>query len=247
MLGLGNMEHSQEHRGRDGGTQAQFAPTRWSVILAAQDSGSPSAEAALARLCEVYWYPIYAFLRRKGHSCHEAEDLTQGFFAHVLRREWLRNVGPEKGRFRTFVLRCLTNFVINQPRIKPTVPIDLAGAEERYAAEPSHNISPSRLFELRWAVTLLDQSLDRLRKEDAAAGRAARFDALVPYLSKETAPGSFSQLANALGISEEAARQDVSRLRKRYREAIRNEISETVSGREEVNAELEYLMRVLSQ
>ena len=241
------MEHSQEHRGRDGGTQAQFAPTRWSVVLAAQDSGSPSAEAALARLCEVYWYPIYAFLRRKGHSCHEAEDLTQGFFAHVLRREWLRNVGPEKGRFRTFVLRCLTNFVINQPRIKPTVPIDLAGAEERYAVEPSHNVSPARLFELRWAVTLLDQSLDRLRKEDVATGRAARFDALVPYLSKETAPDSFARLANVLGISEEAARQDVSRLRKRYREAIRHEISETVSGREEVNAELEYLMRVLSQ
>src|ERR1043166_706590 len=92
-------------------TGAQFEATHWSVVLSAQDSASPAAEVAMGRLCETYWYPVYAFLRRKGRSCHEAEDLTQAFFAHVLRREWLRNVGPEKGRFRTFVLRCLTNFV----------------------------------------------------------------------------------------------------------------------------------------
>jgi len=241
------MEHLDQRAAREHRTHAQFAPTRWSVVLAAQASGSPAAEAALARLCEAYWYPIYAFLRRKGHACHEAEDFTQGFFAHVLRREWLRNVGPEKGRFRTFVLRCLTNFVASQPRPPVSIPLDLSGAEERYSVEPAHNITPSRLFELRWAVTLLEQALERLRKEDTVDGRSARFEALVPDLRKETAPGSCAQVAARLGISEEAARQEASRLRKRYREAIRDEIGETVSGREEVDAELQYLMQVLSR
>src|SRR5436309_7663079 len=154
------MENPVQQAAHEDRTHAQFAPTRWSVVLAAQASGSPAAEAALARLCEAYWYPIYAFLRRKGHGRPEAEDFTQGFFAHVLRREWLRNVGPEKGRFRTFVLRCLTNFVASQPRLPITVPLDFSGAEDRYAVEPVENVTPDRLFELRWAVALLERALE---------------------------------------------------------------------------------------
>ena len=228
-------------------SEAQFAATHWSMILAAQDAASPDAEAALARLCEAYWYPIYAFLRRKGHSCHEAEDLTQSFFAHVLRREWLRNVGPEKGRFRTFVLRCLTNFVASQPRLPRMVPIDFTDAEARYGAEPVDNATPARIFELQWAATLLGRAHTRLQEEYAAAGNAARFAALVPYLTKETAPGAFAEVAARLGLSAEAARQETSRMRKRFSDAIRGELAETVSGREEVEAELHHLMDILSQ
>jgi RNA polymerase sigma-70 factor (ECF subfamily) len=217
------------------------------VVLAAQDTASPAAEAALARLCEAYWYPIYAFLRRRGHASHEAEDLTQAFFAHILRREWLRNVGPEKGRFRTFVLRCLTNFVSSQRREPATLSLDFSDAEHRYSLEPVDDVTPARLFEMRWAVALLDRSLERLRRGDAGAGRSTRLEALLPYLSKETAPGAYSEIAQRLAISPEAARQEVSRLRKRYREAIRNEIAETVSGREEVDAELDHLMIILGR
>jgi len=232
--------------GPPNGTRARFLPTRWSVILAARDVASPQAEAALARLCEHYWYPVYAFLRRKGHSPPEAEDVTQGFFAHVLQREWLRNVGPEKGRFRTFVLRCLANFVANQPRQPAMAPIDFTDAEARYAIEPVDHITPVRLFELRWAATLLQQALARLRREETDA-RNDRFEVLLPYLTKETAPGRYAVLAGQLGISEGTARQQVSRLRMRYRDAIHDEIAETVSGREEVEDELQHLLRILSE
>jgi len=232
--------------GPQNGTQARFIATRWSLVLAAQATGSPGAETALARLCEHYWYPVYAFLRRKGNPPHEAQDVTQGFFAHVLQREWLRNVGPEKGRFRTFVLRCLTNFVANQPCRPATVTIDFTDAEARYAIEPVDHITPARLFELRWAATLLQQALTRLRREDAGNG-SDRLDALLPYLTKETAPDKFAVVARRLGVSEDAARQEVSRLRRRYRDAIREEIAETVGGRAEVEDELRHLLRILSE
>jgi RNA polymerase sigma-70 factor (ECF subfamily) len=215
-------------------------------VLAAREQDSPEAEVALARLCEIYWYPVYAFLRRKGHSKHEAEDLTQGFFAHVLRREWLKNVGPEKGRFRTFVLRCLTNFVLNQPRPLPTVSIDFSNAEGRYAVEPVDTVTPEQLFERRWAVSVLERATVALKAEAEAAGKLERFEVLLPYLSRETAPGTFAAAAAQLGISEQAARQEVSRLRKRYREVIRAEIRETVASPQEVDAELDHLLRVLS-
>lgn len=170
---------NSEHGPRNG-TQAQFVATRWSVILAAQNSSSPQADHALARLCEHYWYPAYAFLRRKGHRPPEAQDLTQGFFAHVLQREWLRNVGPEKGRFRTFVLRCLANYVANQPRVKVTVPIDTSTAEDRYVVEPTDHLTPDRLFELRWAAALLEQAAGRMRRDNTDPTHVRRFDTLLP-------------------------------------------------------------------
>jgi DNA-directed RNA polymerase specialized sigma24 family protein len=227
-------------------SHAPFRTTHWSAILGAQCAPAPEAATALARLCEAYWYPVYAFLRRKGHPPHAAEDLTQGFFAHILQRDWLRNVGPEKGRFRTFVLRCLTNFVANQPRLPATVPIVFGDAEERFAFEPSHHITPDRLFELRWAAALLDQAAARLRREAESDGRPERFAALFPYLTKETSPGSFADVAACLGLSEAAARQEVSRLRKCFREAIRDEIAEVVSGPEEIEDELRHLLNVFS-
>jgi RNA polymerase sigma factor (sigma-70 family) len=241
------MESAKQYLPPRPGTGAQFGATHWSVVLAAKDNASPTAEAAMARLCESYWYPAYAFLRRKGHSCHEAEDLTQGFFAHLLRREWLRNVGPEKGRFRTFVLRCLTNFVISQRRPPRMISLDFTEAEQRYSLEPKDEVTPARLFEIRWAVAVLDSALERLRREEAESPRKERIDLLAPYLSKETAPASFADVAYRLGISAEAARQEVSRLRKRYREAIREEIAETVSGRQEIEAELQHLILVLTR
>ena len=227
-------------------TNARFAQTRWSIVLTARERHSPQAETALARLCEIYWYPIYAFLRRRGHSKQEAEDLTQGFFAQVLKREWLKNVGPEKGRFRTFVLRCLTNFVLNQPKALSTVSIDFSDAEDRYAVEPVNMVTPERLFELRWAASLLERAAACMEAEAKATGKLERFRVLFPYLSQETAPSTFGEVAAGLGISQEAARQDASRLRKRYREAIRAEIGETVASPQEIDGELNHLLRILS-
>lgn len=228
------------------GTGARFAETNWGLVLAARDTFSPAAEQALANLCDCYWYPIYAFLRRKGAQRAEAQDLTQGFFAHVLRREWLRNVGPEKGRFRTFVLRCLTNFVINQPRQPATIRIDFAEAEDRYCVEPVDHLTPARLFDMRWAVALLDRAIARLRQEYGAQGAEDRLEILLPFLSRETATETYRQLAEKLQSTEDAARQEVSRLRKRYRQAIHEEIAQTVSGPQEIDAELQYLLSVLS-
>jgi len=201
----------------------------------------------MTRLCEIYWYPVYAFLRRKGRSKHEAEDLTQAFFAQVLRREWLKNVGPEKGRFRTFVLRCLTNFVYSQPRTAETVSLDLSDAEGRYELEPVDHVTPERLFELRWAASLLDRALQRLRSDAAAAGKTERVHALIPFLSRETADGKFADVAAQFGISPEAARQEVSRLRRQYRAAIRDEIAETVASPPDVETELRHLLQIVSQ
>lgn len=228
-------------------SHAVFARTRWSLVISAQQGNSAAADAALARLCEIYWYPIYAFLRRKGHSKHEAEDLTQGFFAHVLRREWLKNVGPEKGRFRTFVLRCLTNFVLNQPKLPSTIPLDFSCADDRYTKEPVDNVTPEQLFELRWAASVLERALAQVRQEYIAAGKNERYEALLPYLTKETAPGPFATVAMHLGMSPEAARQETRRLRERFREAINGEIAESVSGAEEVAAERQYLLGIFAR
>ena len=203
-------------------------------MVGAHHGNSAVADDALARLCEIYWYPIYAFLRRKGHSNHEAEDLTQGFFAQVLRCEWLKNVGPDKGRFRTFMLRCLTNFVRNQPRSPATIPLDFSGAEDRYVTEPVDHVTPERLFELRWAASVLERALAQVKQDYVDAGKADPFEVLLPYLTKETAPGHFAEAAARLGISNDAARQETSRMRKRYRDAINGEIAETVSGPEAI-------------
>jgi RNA polymerase sigma-70 factor (ECF subfamily) len=238
----GLKSQATEQAGNAGDTQARFAQTHWSVVLAAREGDSPQAEAALARLCEMYWYPIYAFLRRKGHRREEAEDLTQGFFADVLRREWLKNVGPEKGRFRTFVLTCLTNFVLNRPRLPPALSIDFTDAEQRYAVEPVDHVTPERLLVLRWAATLLERATAALRSNYDAEGKRDRFEVLFPFLSQETAPGAFDQAAARLGVSNEAARQEASRLRKHFRQAIRLQIAETVGSPLEVDAELNALL-----
>jgi DNA-directed RNA polymerase specialized sigma24 family protein len=225
-------------------TAARFSDTKWSAVIAARSGPSPAAEAALDRLCTIYWYPIYAFLRRKGCSPHRAEDLTQGFFAQMLRREWLKNVGPEKGRFRTFVLRCLCNFTFDQREKVTVFTVDFTDAESRYGIEPTTDITPERLLELRWATAVLDQALAKLRAEYSATGKSERFDVLLPYLTKENAPGGFALAAARLSMSEESVRQEASRMRKAYRDAIRKEITDTVASPDQVAIEYNHLKSI---
>ncbi|MDB6030464.1 MAG: hypothetical protein JWM16_802 [Verrucomicrobiales bacterium] len=231
-----------------------FVTTRWSVVLAAQDKSSPNSAAALETLCRAYWYPLYAYVRGSGRSPHDAQDLTQEFFARLLAQDWLRVVMPEKGRFRTFLLVAMKRFLANEWRRdmaqkrgagKLPLSLDADEAEHRFAAEPP--LAPDELYERRWAMTLLDESLDRLQREFARTGRGQEFDSLKEWLTAERGGIPYGQIAAAIGTSEGAARVAVHRMRKQFRQLFRQTIAETVDGAGDVDAEMRHLVGVLSR
>ncbi len=211
-----------------------------------------SAEAftALESLCRQYWYPIYAFVRRRGHPPHEAEDLTQGFFADILQRNWLENVGPERGRFRTYLLHCLTNYLTNEwkrelgPQRRPSgglVPLQIGEAETRYVHEPADEATPEKLFQRRWVATLVDQVKARLRAENAEPGKLLQFVMLESHLADRVERGSMAEIAHALNMSEGAVRVAIHRLRQRFGEILRETVAETIANPGEVDAEIRSL------
>lgn len=227
-----------------------FLTTHWSVVLNARAPDSKTAKAALESLCGVYWYPLYAFVRRLGHSPHDAEDLIQGFFAQCIAKDYLRAADQEKGRFRSFLLIALKRFLTNEWDRARTrkrggdrqiISLD---AEDRYAAEPAESLSPDKLFERRWALTLLDNVLTKLKAEQAAAGRLEIFTELQPVLTSRGTP--YAELAKRLGLTESAVKVAVHRLRQRYRELLEQEIANTVSSPADIADERRYLLRVLS-
>ena len=233
-----------------------FLTTHWSVVLAAQDKSSPESAAALEVLCGAYWYPLYAFVRRQGHSPSDAQDLTQEFFARLLAKEYLQAADREKGRFRTFLRVALRRFLANEwdraRRLKrgggrTPLPLDTTAAEQRYQAEGDDSLAPDRLYERRWARALLEQALARLRADYSAAGKAIEFEQLKAVLTAERGTIPYRDLAAALSLSEGAARVAVHRLRKRFREAFRAAVAETVSATEEVDDELRYLEGLLGE
>jgi RNA polymerase sigma-70 factor (ECF subfamily) len=235
---------------------AAFATTHWSVVLAAGRTNAPQTAEALEKLCRSYWYPLYAFVRRQGHTPEDAQDLTQAFFAHLLRKDFLRNVGPEKGRFRSFLLACLKHFVADEwekahaakrGETSPELRLDLDGAEERYALEAGVEANAERLYERRWALNLLDHVLERLRQEAIAEGRDALFDELQGCLLGERPTETYAQLGARLGLSETAVKVTVHRLRQRYREVLREEIAHTVARPDEIDEEMRYLFEVVSR
>ncbi|HXG49182.1 MAG TPA: ECF-type sigma factor [Methylomirabilota bacterium] len=230
-----------------------FVTTHWSVVLAAKDESSPAADGALAQLCRVYWYPLYAFIRRRGYGPHDAQDLTQEFFYRLLDKRYLSAVDHRKGRFRTFLLAALEHFLANEWRRSQTqrrgggrqiISID-DSAERRYALEPATELSPERIYEQRWTLAFLEQVLGRLRAEFVAAGKGTTFDALKVFLTGDRPPARYAELANALGTTEAALKMAVSRLRQRYADLLRQEIAHTVSGPDEVEDELRALMTAL--
>jgi RNA polymerase sigma factor (sigma-70 family) len=227
-----------------------FLTTHWSVVVNARAPDSKTAKAALESLCRAYWYPLYAFVRRLGHSPHDAEDLIQGFFAQCIEKDYLRAADRDKGRFRSFLLLALKRFLANEWDRARTrkrggdrqiISLD---AEERYAAEPTEALSPDKLFERRWALTLLENVLAKLKAEQTAAGRLAIFTELQPVL---TSRGTlYADLAKRLGLTESAVKVAVHRLRQRYRELLEQEIANTVSSLAEIAEERRYLLRILS-
>jgi DNA-directed RNA polymerase specialized sigma24 family protein len=235
--------------------RAWFTTTQWTVVLQAVDSGSPEAARALAELCGAYWYPIYAFVRRKGHAPHDAQDLTQEFFARLIEKNSVGSADRSKGRFRSFLLGALEHFLAKEWRDarrlkrgggRALLSLDEESAEARYRLEPADPATPERLFERRWALTLLEHSLERLGHECAAEGKGRLFEAVKGLLAGERTPGGYPVLARELGMSEGALMTAVHRLRKRYGNLLRDEIARTVSGPDEIEAELRQLFAALA-
>ena len=233
-----------------------FATTHWSVVLAAGQQDAPQASEALEKLCRTYWYPLYVYVRRRGHSVEDAQDLTQQFFAHLLQRGRFRVADPGRGRFRTFLLHALEHFLINEwkraHRLKrggetPSLSLDAEDAEHRYANEPAATLTPERAYEKRWAMTLLERVLAALQQEYAEAGKSPVFEELAELLWGKDASVSYAQIGERLGMTEGAARGAMHRLRERYRERLRAEVAQTVAHADEVEEELRYLITAVSQ
>ncbi len=238
------------------GHSGPFVTTRWSVVLAAGRSDSTRAQAALANLCETYWYPLYAYVRRRGYSPEDAQDLTQEFFARLLQHHWIAQADRERGRFPTFLLAALSHFLANEwdkARAQKRggavqfVPLQLDSAETRYGQEPADLLTPEQCYERRWAVALLDRVLVRLHEETSAQQKPELFGKLKSCLVGDRQNQPYALLAEELGMSEGAVKVAVHRLRQRYRELLREEIAQTVATPAEVEADVRYLVSVLAR
>lgn len=227
-----------------------FVTTHWSMVLSAQDKNSPDARQALETLCGAYWFPLYAFVRRQGHSPQDAQDLTQEFFARLLKKEYLKSAEREKGRFRTFLLVALKRFLANewdrqhaQKRggFMPIVSIDQELAESRFASEPAHQLQPDILFDRQWATSLLERTMSLLRDEYVTSGRAKLFEFLQACLTKDESALPYAEIAARLNLTEAAVKMAVQRLRARYREILREHIADTVSSPEDIEEEIRHL------
>lgn len=229
----------------------RFATTHWSIVVSAGGGRSPEASRSLAILCENYWYPLYAFVRRSGYSAEDAQDLTQEFFVRLLEKDFIAAADPKKGRFRTFLITALKRFLANeydrvqaQKRGGGQRIVSLEGLEEKYRRQPADTLTPERIFEQQWALALLDQVLAHLQAEMTAENKAALFDALKGHLTGSQA-GGYATTAAHLGMSEGAIKVAAHRLRKRYRELLREEIAQTVSSSDEIEEEIRYLLTCL--
>jgi RNA polymerase sigma factor (sigma-70 family) len=230
---------------------ARFGTAQWSVVLKA----TQGAEEALLKLCQTYWPPLYAYIRRRGHTVHEAQDLTQAFFAQVLENHGLRNVSPEKGRFRSFLLVTLKHFLDNEWHKGRTfkrgggqilISWDELKPDERELLGPSHEMTPERLFNRRWALMLLERVMNRLRVECEAAHKDQLFESLKDYLTGEAPEKSYRQIACELKMTEGAVKVTVHRLRRRFGELVRAQIAQTVASPEEIDDEIRQLFAALS-
>ncbi|HEX3624589.1 MAG TPA: sigma-70 family RNA polymerase sigma factor [Verrucomicrobiae bacterium] len=237
------------------GRQPVFATTHWSVVLRAGQADTTRAQDALSRLCTTYWYPLYAYVRRRGHSAHDAQDLTQAFFAQLLERQSFVHADPNRGRFRSFLLTVMNHFLVNEwTRAHAQkrgggaslLPLQFETAETRFVREPADNTTPEQIYERRWAMALLAEVVRRLADEYKEDGRAELFAELNPCLVGERAAQPYAELAAKLGVSENTVKSSVHRMRQRYRQLLRDEIANTVEEPSEVDEELRHLFHILS-
>lgn len=232
-----------------------FTTTHWSVVLSARDQDSPQAAAALERLCRTYWYPLYAYVRRQGHDEPSAKDLTQEFFVRLLHKNRLDHVQRAKGRFRSFLLASLKHFLADEwdkARAQKRgggqtlLSLDDDTAEECYRLEPADPMTADKLFEHRWALTLLDQAKNRLKEEYAQAGKVDLYERLRVFEAADPGAPTYAEVAAEFGLTESAVKSAAHRLRERYGELVREEVAHTVDSSAEVDEELRHLIAVLS-
>lgn len=232
--------------------KAAFAPTRWSVVVAAGgESEGTGTRRALEELIGIYWFPLYAFIRRQGQGPQQAEDLTQEFFTRLLEKEYLASADQSKGRFRSFLLTAAKRFMVNEWNKSQAqkrggrrlVEWNALDAEARYRLEPADELTPERLFDRRWALAVLEQVMARLGREFADRGRGKLFEALAATLSEPDS--NYAEIGDRLGMTQGAVKVAAHRLRRRYRDLLREEIAQTVAGPEEVEAEIRHLMECL--
>lgn len=242
-----------EHVAQEAGVGV-FATTHWSMVVAAGDAKSPESMAALEKLCCAYWYPLYAYVRRKGYRAEDAQDLTQEFFARLLSRNYLSVADRNKGKFRSFLLGSLEHFLARewtkshaQKRGSGRTLLSLDGtdAENRYLLEPVDTLTADKIFARRWATTLLDQAMSRLRDECVGHGKKALFREAEGLLSGEKGEAPYVEIATKLNMSEGAVKVAIHRLRQRYGDLVRAEIAQTVANQQEADEELSYLFAVL--
>jgi RNA polymerase sigma factor (sigma-70 family) len=235
---------------------SRFATTNWSLILRAAGGDDAEAELAMALLCEAYWYPVYAFVRRQGHSAADAEDLTQGYFARFLEKGFVREVRPEHGRFRAFLLVSVKNFLHNErDRVRALkrgggrrlVSLDAAAAERNYEPQVASRTTPEDLFERSWAQTVFDRVLDQLEQKASRQGRGPRVARLRPFLIGAEAAGAYADVAAEWGVGESAVRAAVHRLRKDFAGLLREEVARTVTDGAEVDDEVRHILTVLGR
>jgi RNA polymerase sigma-70 factor (ECF subfamily) len=233
-----------------------FATTHWSVVLLAKTGGSSSAAEALGQLCQTYWRPIYAFLRRQGNSPEDAEDLTQAFFVHLMRRDFLNHLQHQQGRFRSFLLAFLKHFLADErdktralKRGGGELPIslDALDPEARDAAEPADYLTPENAYERHWARAVLDRTWRQLRDEYAAEGKLSLFGHLKDFQPGEHGPVTYAEIGRLTGLSESGVKSAVHRMRRRHREILRQGIAQTVARPEEIEDEIRHLIEVIGQ
>jgi len=226
----------------------------WSIVLSARDKDRTGFRQALEKLCRMYWYPVYAYVRRRGLSVEDAEDLTQEFFSRLVEKQFLQAVSEDRGRFRGFLLMALKRFLANEWNREHTkkrggdvivFSLDFVGAEGRYQTEPADDITPEKLFQREWGLNILERTLFRLREEHAALGDGFDFDRLKMYLTGDAPRGLCGRLAAERGVTEGAARVAVHRLRRRFGDLLRAEIRETVDSEQEIDDEVRFLLEAV--
>jgi RNA polymerase sigma-70 factor (ECF subfamily) len=236
------------------GRGAQFAATSWTLVMAAKQSGSPEAGAALEKLCESYWYPLYSYVRRKGYDPDKAQDLTQEFFFRLIRENYLGAVDRRRGKFRSFLLAALNHFMSNQRDYERAAKrgggqtlfsLDETDAEDRYLREPASTLSPEKIFERNWFLTLFAQALARLREEQKTAGRAEVFDELKQFVVDEASAGDYNAAAAKINMTANAVAVTVHRWRERYKKLVQEEVMRTVADPGELEEELHRFFAVL--
>ncbi len=232
-----------------------FATTHWSVVLRAKEEDETNAHKALSELCQTYWYPLYAYVRRRGYNSHDAEDLTQGFFTRLLKLNSFADIRKERGKFRSFLMASMKHYLADEwdkasaqkRAVEKTISLDAEKAEHRYLIEPIDEATPERLFERQWALTLLESVVRRLNKEYDASGHGVLFGKLRFAIMGDKSAVPYAELAKDLRMTEESVRVAVHRIRQRYRQVLREEISHTVTTESEVSDEINYLRSILSR